>query len=175
MIYKIVGDLKDNMGAHRIEPIYDDHVDLGSYRSEVGQPSCGDYLIIDNGKIYADSPSILGCFDGVIYDYPKNDKEIKDFLNKNKDVLIPLTEKAYDLDYDLSKKSIDLNYEIIMLEDYIDIMADGWPIALLPRDKRESIDEAKAALLAARNQLAVIYKKQQRLLYPVRQIEEKER
>lgn len=175
MIYKLVDYLKDNMGAHTNEPIYDEHPDLGTYRSEASQPGCEDYLIINNGEIYAVSVYRPGRFDFVIYDYPKNEKEIKDFLNKNKDALLPLTSKAFQLDYDLSEKLIALNDELLTLENYIGDISNGCPTASLPPDKRSIIDKTQARIIAVRNQCEALKKKMQRNLYPVRQMKEKER
>jgi hypothetical protein len=98
--YKLVKSMDTNLKPYKVSPMYDEHPDLGTYRSTLGvpHPQKGDYLIYDNGEFRYSSA--YRDFNEVSFTHRAN---LEDLLKK---------ELIRELSFEVYSSDIELTYKI---------------------------------------------------------------
>ncbi|WP_061311260.1 hypothetical protein [Clostridium botulinum] len=125
--FKILGDIK-NLNAYIEMPIYDEHPEYGTFKTEFGVPNAkkGDYLLVHKNDINFVSLD----FNEVSYPCVLNLKDLKNMKN-----IEETTYEIFNLDLQISNKIKEFFISMENLRMSIDLMGDEY------EDKNKYIEE----------------------------------
>lgn len=110
--YRIMRDPEESWQPYKSEPIYDEHPEMGTFRSSCGMPKAGDYLVKTEDGVTVRSADIYP--DRVEFSaLPPLDELIKSGM------LVPASEEIMELDIAWQYQIEDLRRYMVNLQDYM--------------------------------------------------------
>lgn len=158
--YRFMADPELSWKPYRLEPVSDDHPELGVYESSmyVASPQKGDYLIrSEDGNVYVERPSYLEFFDNVSFGAMPS---VDELLSRG--IIVEVQEKTVRLDFYLQDKLESLHWEIFEAEKHLDDLEHDMYLrrfGFLTKEARE----AKRQYLELKPEIEQMYERFSRL------------
>ncbi len=110
--YRIMRDPEESWQPYKSESMYDDHPEMGTFRSSCSMPKAGDYLVKTEDIVTVRSVDIYP--DGVKFSaLPPLDELIKSGM------LVQVPKEIMELDIALQYQIEDFSRDMVMLQDYM--------------------------------------------------------